>query len=398
MTVAARSRRIPRCDRCGLPGSLCLCADLPRVPTTTELVVLMHKTEIGKSSNTGRLALAVLERARRSIRGREGVAPEIPPAGRRLVLFPMPGARELTPSDAQAPLVLVVPDGSWSQARRMIDRQGIPPGDVPAIFRYHAEQCAAAIGGIALIAGIWAFSWPSSTSSTHGDFARFGPLLLIPAFGIAMLLTMRNRKPARLAMWEAGVRLCMECGHDMAPDSMHRCPACTWLDAQRAPELDGRVSPNLSSPGRFRTALKVGPLTLLLLPELKEARLRELAPKVLYGRSPHYLAELLCVPCLMVIVAGIAGFVALASAPAGTPSALAILLRSSLPVVLLSVLAFWNLRYCRRMLRSARRLAGQRLCRKCGYEMTMLGSFQCPECGWIDRLRAPRDEKPAEST
>ena len=280
----------------------------------------------------------------------------------------------------------------------MIDRQGIPPGDVPAIFRYHAEQCAAAIGGIALIAGIWAFSWPSSTSSTHGDFARFGPLLLIPAFGIAMLLTMRNRKPARLAMWEAGVRLCMECGHDMAPDSMHRCPACTWLDAQRAPELDGRVSPNLSSPGRFRTALKVGPLTLLLLPELKEARLRELAPKVLYGRSPHYLAELLCVPCLMVIVAGIAGFVALASAPAGTPSALAILLRSSLPVVLLSVLAFWNLRYCRRMLRSARRLAGQRLCRKCGYEMTMLGSFQCPECGWIDRLRAPRDEKPAEST
>ena len=123
MTVAARSRRIPRCDRCGLPGSLCLCADLPRVPTTTELVVLMHKTEIGKSSNTGRLALAVLERARRSIRGREGVAPEIPPAGRRLVLFPMPGARELTPSDAQAPLVLVVPDGSWSQARRMIDRE-----------------------------------------------------------------------------------------------------------------------------------------------------------------------------------------------------------------------------------------------------------------------------------
>lgn len=123
MTVAARSRRIPRCDRCGLPGSLCLCAELPRVPTTTELVVLMHKTEIGKSSNTGRLALAVLERARRSIRGREGVAPEIPPAGRRLVLFPMPGARELTPSDAQAPLVLVVPDGSWSQARRMIDRE-----------------------------------------------------------------------------------------------------------------------------------------------------------------------------------------------------------------------------------------------------------------------------------
>jgi len=118
-----RSRRLERCDRCGLATALCLCAELPRVATRTNVVLVMHKNELGRTSNTGRLALAVLERAKLSVRGVLGGSRDEPPPGRRLVLFPAQGARELAARDAADSLTLVVPDGSWKQARRMLSRE-----------------------------------------------------------------------------------------------------------------------------------------------------------------------------------------------------------------------------------------------------------------------------------
>ena len=123
MTLAIRSRRLSRCERCGLAQQLCLCAELPRIATTTSVMILMHRNEVGRTSNTGRLALAVLERGRVSIRGAPGVVPEPIPTGRRVVLFPLADARELEAPDADGPLTLVVPDGSWSQAKRMLARE-----------------------------------------------------------------------------------------------------------------------------------------------------------------------------------------------------------------------------------------------------------------------------------
>lgn len=125
MTGAIRSRRLARCARCGLALPLCLCAELPRLRTRSEIVLLMHKNELGRTSNTGRLALAVLERSRLSIRGRPDAPREAVLPPRRLVLFPAPGARALAASDAAgaAAPVLVVPDGSWTQARRMLRRE-----------------------------------------------------------------------------------------------------------------------------------------------------------------------------------------------------------------------------------------------------------------------------------
>jgi DTW domain-containing protein YfiP len=118
-----RTRRLARCPGCGLATALCLCGELPRLSVRTRVVVVMHTNEVQKSSNTGRLAVAMLGGAELRVRGRPNESiPEAPP-GKRLALFPMPDARSLTEDDArdEAP-VLLIPDGNWTQARRMLIR------------------------------------------------------------------------------------------------------------------------------------------------------------------------------------------------------------------------------------------------------------------------------------
>lgn len=125
MTTAIRTRRLPRCEACWLPVPTCICAELPRLQSRTRVVLVMHHVERNKSSNTGRLLARMLpEAVRLRIRGEKDASPPPPlPAGRRLLLFPDPTAPELSPEMAAAgPLVLIVPDGTWSQARRMARR------------------------------------------------------------------------------------------------------------------------------------------------------------------------------------------------------------------------------------------------------------------------------------
>ena len=104
-----RSRRIERCPDCWLPLSSCVCAELPHLETHTRVVILMHSMEAKRTSNTGRLAARVLSATVR-MRGQKAPPPRTElPAGRRLLLFPAPGARVLSPADAgpDRPLLLV---------------------------------------------------------------------------------------------------------------------------------------------------------------------------------------------------------------------------------------------------------------------------------------------------
>jgi DTW domain-containing protein YfiP len=118
-----RTRRLARCPGCGLAHALCICRELPKLAVRTRLAVVMHTNEVPKSSNTGRLAVAMLSGATLRVRGRLDDSIPEPPPGRKLALFPMPDARLLTEADArgEAPLLLV-PDGNWTQARRMLIR------------------------------------------------------------------------------------------------------------------------------------------------------------------------------------------------------------------------------------------------------------------------------------
>lgn len=136
---AARTDEPARCAGCGLRHADCLCAELVRLPVATRVVVLMHRAEARKSTNTGRLLPRLLEGAEIHLRGGEPGAPRPSlPVGRTLLLYPLPGARILTPADALGePPVLLVPDGNWSQTRRMARRDeeasraepvALPPG------------------------------------------------------------------------------------------------------------------------------------------------------------------------------------------------------------------------------------------------------------------------------
>lgn len=119
-----RGRRRERCARCHYPLELCPCGQLTAVATRTRVVVVSHYVELQKSTNTARLAAIALSSC--EVRGRgspEARAPMPWPRGRRIVLFPGHGARPLTPEDASDDLVLLVPDGTWTQAARIARRE-----------------------------------------------------------------------------------------------------------------------------------------------------------------------------------------------------------------------------------------------------------------------------------
>jgi DTW domain-containing protein YfiP len=116
-----------RCRRCRLHTDLCACDVLMPIPVTTDLVVVAHRYEVRKPTSTGRLAVLCLAGARLCLRGRHG-QPDDPvtwaPGRTPLLLFPGPGAIPLDAWKAAQPqtappVTLIVPDGTWRQAKRM---------------------------------------------------------------------------------------------------------------------------------------------------------------------------------------------------------------------------------------------------------------------------------------
>ena len=120
----SRGFRAARCAACWLPEALCVCAHLPRLAVRTRVVLVQHRREAVSSTNTGRLAVRMLEGAEVRVQGRLRAEEAAPlPEGRRILLFPRGDARVLGPEDATGEgVVLLVPDGTWAQARRMVHR------------------------------------------------------------------------------------------------------------------------------------------------------------------------------------------------------------------------------------------------------------------------------------
>ena len=104
-----------RCDGCGLDGDDCVCPRL-KVGSRLGVVVVMHPLEVGRRSNTGRLAPAVLVRAEKLVAG-----PALDPAvlARPNTALLWPGGAPAAPARLAAIDQVVALDGTWSQARRM---------------------------------------------------------------------------------------------------------------------------------------------------------------------------------------------------------------------------------------------------------------------------------------
>jgi len=142
-----------------LHDELCMCDEFAPLETRTRLVVIMHRREAKKNTNTARVALRTLTNAEVMLRGVDGAPLDLPQledsARRVLVLFPREDAGVLTAELVAAdprPVTLVVPDGTWSQARRLMRRESwlasaeavLPPPGPPT--RYHLRRETATDG------------------------------------------------------------------------------------------------------------------------------------------------------------------------------------------------------------------------------------------------------------
>ena len=117
------------CPACRLPGWLCVCTQAPLLATRTSLLLVVHVNDLGRTSNTVRLLTLAI---RDTTILRHGVfpapadpAPHVPNGATPIVLFPGHGALPLTPAfidTLPSPPALVVPDGTWRQASRMVKR------------------------------------------------------------------------------------------------------------------------------------------------------------------------------------------------------------------------------------------------------------------------------------
>lgn len=153
-----------RCTRCRMHQSLCVCASMPRLETRTRLLLVIHRYEDRKPTNTGRLATECLVNSEVLVRGhRDAPSPPLSfdPSTEPLLLFPHPEATPLTarPAGARA-VTLIVPDGNWRQASKVRNRvpglRDIPcvtlPPDAPSIYQLRAEAHALGLATVEAIA------------------------------------------------------------------------------------------------------------------------------------------------------------------------------------------------------------------------------------------------------
>jgi hypothetical protein len=114
----------PRCERCQRPLAHCLCPLIPHLGSRTRVVVLQHPSETTHALNTARLAALGLVNAELRIGEVFGDLDALlaTPGYRPALLFPGDEAEVLQGygHGADLPLLLIVPDGTWRKARKML--------------------------------------------------------------------------------------------------------------------------------------------------------------------------------------------------------------------------------------------------------------------------------------
>lgn len=142
---------------------LCICALTPRLVTRTRLVLVLHKYEERKTTNTGQLAARCLVNSDIVITGdpaRPLPASLVRANEQPLLLFPSGDAHPISDFAASdRPIALVVPDGNWRQAGKArarvpglasMPRVSLPDGPATT-YRLRAEQRP---GGLATLEAI----------------------------------------------------------------------------------------------------------------------------------------------------------------------------------------------------------------------------------------------------
>lgn len=145
---------------------VCLCTHLPAIATRTRVVILQHPRESTVPIGTARLAELGLRNAERHV-GIEfssdaSVRAALDnPAAPAILLYPGPGARDLSKEPPEGPVTLVAIDGTWWQAQkifkknpelRALPRYGLSP-ESPSRYRIRREpavHCVSTIEALVL--------------------------------------------------------------------------------------------------------------------------------------------------------------------------------------------------------------------------------------------------------
>lgn len=159
--MGRRKKQHERCERCALHTEDCLCAWRAPLAIDTHVAMVLHRREVKKPTNTGRLSLLALTNHSLFVRGNPSAPAElealVTPERRVCVLFPREDATPLTAAWRAAdtrPVTLIVPDGTWGQARRAMLREPVlrdaeavvPPSGPPTRYRLRREHV---LGGLA---------------------------------------------------------------------------------------------------------------------------------------------------------------------------------------------------------------------------------------------------------
>lgn len=129
---------LDRCPPCALHPTLCLCGIVHPIELATRVVVLRHRKELHKPTNTGRLVSLTLGNGEvRTFGGRDmefDAAGLCDPARRTLLLYPSPDSTLLARDETDPrPITLLVPDADWRRAHKLATRE---PSLAP-IPRFH---------------------------------------------------------------------------------------------------------------------------------------------------------------------------------------------------------------------------------------------------------------------
>lgn len=170
MSVASDSAYRAVCQRCWRPEVVCYCQHVTEVPTRTRVVIFQHPRERDVPINTARIASLCLPSSELHV----GVAwsgtrvlaelladTERPP----VILYPGPGAIDIERAPPPGPVTLVVIDGTWSQARKLLrqnpelsalPRYAFRP-PAPSAYRIRkepSEECVSTLEAIVHVLGV----------------------------------------------------------------------------------------------------------------------------------------------------------------------------------------------------------------------------------------------------
>jgi DTW domain-containing protein YfiP len=163
--MSRRDSAARRCPTCRLHQALCICALTPKLETKTRLVLVIHRDEERKPTNTGLLAVRSMPDTSRVVITGDHERPIALPVLRDdeqgVLLFPDDEAVPIERfARADKPIALVVPDGTWNQAKKVrhrvpgledLPRVKLPEGGAATAYKLRNETKD---GGLATLEAI----------------------------------------------------------------------------------------------------------------------------------------------------------------------------------------------------------------------------------------------------